>query len=268
VENVATASVPVTREPKKYWTRQKRKVQRSWKPDKWPDTPCCSVCWNCAFEIPDSHLPLIMPMNYDAQTNTFHCKGLFCTWSCMSRYQRETCGAESHTSEFMRMLYTVLHGEPPPGGTILPSPPRHRLTIYGGDLTIEEFREGLLSSPPGNPRAAFEERYESKVQREVDGILSNMERRRAKLPDRSLVEAAVRERLRPLQVTHTVDASRSRGKGGIMIYETDEPVEALSRVQRSQKPENEERMRVKRLKLERTKPFKPESQKTLSSFFA
>lgn len=95
-------------------------------------------CWWCchAFE----GVPLNMPYKHDELRNTFHTAGHFCSWSCMKSYVIDKYGVNKgglicgNIVMMRRKMYNVL-------GHVRPAPNRFRLVQFGGDLTIERFRE-------------------------------------------------------------------------------------------------------------------------------
>ena len=90
-----------------------------------------------------------MPFKHDEKRNTFRTSGTFCSWSCMKTYALDTYGINrgSIICGNMIMMRRKLFGKL---GSIRPAPKRFRLTQFGGDLTIDQFRENLLvdTEPP------------------------------------------------------------------------------------------------------------------------
>lgn len=104
-------------------------------------------CWWCCHEF--NGTPLNMPYKHDEKRNTFITSGTFCSWSCMKTYALDTYGINrgSIICGNMIMMRKKLFGKL---GSIKPAPKRLRLVEFGGDLTIEQFRENLLvdDGPP------------------------------------------------------------------------------------------------------------------------
>ena len=277
--------------------RAEPNTQRWWKPDNWPLFTNV-VCFNCSHPVPEDIVPLVMPVRYDRAVNTWHCRGVFCTWSCMLRFQRENYQAETPIKEYINVMYRFLHGTPPEA--LQPAPPRHRLTMYGGDLTIDEYRsinegygipglEKMLresESASASRRKEIQDELDAKspderlrmrhrhaVDREARAIEGDMVRRGRKVtPKESLeIRRAVEKRMRPPQITVAKGFGSVKGSivrlDGIVTEDDRKKAAAIDMVRNSQKPVGEERMRLKRLKLERSKPFQPGSQKTLQNFF-
>lgn len=98
-------------------------------------------CWWCCHEFRGT--PLSMPYKHDERRDRFSTAGIFCSWSCMKTYALDTYGINrgSIICGNMIMMRKKLFGKL---GSIKPAPKRFRLTEFGGDLTIEQFRENLL----------------------------------------------------------------------------------------------------------------------------
>lgn len=104
-------------------------------------------CWWCCHEF--NGTALSMPYKHDEKRNIFKTSGTFCSWSCMKTYALDTYGINrgSIVCGNMIMMRKKLFGKL---GSIKPAPKRIRLIEFGGDLTIEQFRDNLLvdNGPP------------------------------------------------------------------------------------------------------------------------
>jgi len=95
-------------------------------------------CWWCCHDFDTPALSL--PYTYDDRRNKFYTTGHFCSWSCMKAYAVEKYGINrggiiSGNIVMMRKKkYNKI-------GPVKMAPHRMRLKEFGGDLTIEEFRE-------------------------------------------------------------------------------------------------------------------------------
>lgn len=98
-------------------------------------------CWWCCHPIECT--PLSMPFKHNEKKQTFITVGSFCSWSCMKAYALDTYGVTrgSIICGNMIMMRKKQFGKI---GSITPAPNRYRLVEFGGDLTIEKFRENLL----------------------------------------------------------------------------------------------------------------------------
>ncbi len=94
-------------------------------------------CWYCCH--PFSGPPLPMPIKYDDRRGVFHVTGTFCSWACMKAYNSETGG---YLKNVNAMHITLFHKKCTGRlGGVRPAPPRLALRVFGGKMTIEEFRE-------------------------------------------------------------------------------------------------------------------------------
>lgn len=108
----------------------------------WPTDPQ-TWCWHCCH--PCEREPIPIPVAYDVKKNIFTVRGAFCSWNCLKAYSRD--GYSSHRSSAMAMNVTVFRKRCQPGRKLqhtVPAPPRGLLKVFGGTLTIEEFRKASL----------------------------------------------------------------------------------------------------------------------------
>jgi len=110
----------------------------------WP-TKTDVHCWWCCHAFDTQPVPL--PIHYDDRTNAFTTHGMFCSFSCAKAYSIRLNATKSPMySELLYMLYkrSVPRSERgPPGMGIRCAPDRSALKVFGGDMTIEDFRKGL-----------------------------------------------------------------------------------------------------------------------------
>lgn len=104
---------------------------------KWPSTTS-TCCWYCchAFET----VPVCIPVSYDTIQNVFEVFGIFCSWNCAKAYVQSTYSSES-SEQLMWMRIMARDVFNTNLGVFSPAPPRMFLKMFGGHLTIEEFRE-------------------------------------------------------------------------------------------------------------------------------
>lgn len=100
----------------------------------------CTWCWWCChpFESP----PLGMPLSYDARADTFDVYGAFCSFPCMKAYNHNEHSANkmSQYSLISLLISKTCKGNVV-GGEVTCAPPRQMLNVFGGPLTIQEFRD-------------------------------------------------------------------------------------------------------------------------------
>ena len=95
-------------------------------------------CWWCCHPFEGS--PLQLPYRHDDRRNTFTTTGNFCSWSCMKSYAIDKYGVNrggiicGNIIMMRRRMYNQ-------SGHVKPAPCRFRLNVFGGDMTIEEFRK-------------------------------------------------------------------------------------------------------------------------------
>lgn len=104
------------------------------------------VCWWCVHSLPQ--LPCIhLPTRYDDKRDRFETKGNFCSWQCAKAWALAENSSRSGEIQMILMMMrrrAIGHYTP-----LWPAPKREALKIFGGSMTIEEFRSfGGLVEPP------------------------------------------------------------------------------------------------------------------------
>lgn len=99
-------------------------------------TDCC--CWWCCHKF--DTVPLGLPIEYMNKFKKFRVRGVFCSFACMTAYKNDR-NDMPNASYLIRYLQMKLTGEGLPGEPIDPAPPRCALKMFGGELTVDEFRE-------------------------------------------------------------------------------------------------------------------------------
>ena len=106
-------------------------------------------CWWCCHKIPNN-IYLNMPYNYNKYKNEYTTYGKFCSWECMKGYcMNENDYNKNHRLTLISMMYYDVNKY---NRLIVPAPPRQCLKMFGGDMTIEEFRKNneviVMNMPP------------------------------------------------------------------------------------------------------------------------
>lgn len=101
----------------------------------WPATTD-QWCWYCCH--PFQTQPLPMPIKYDDRRQIFHVMGTFCSWACIKAYNLQSASYmksvnANNITLFHRKCTGKLRG-------IRSAPPRQALAVFGGTMSIEEFR--------------------------------------------------------------------------------------------------------------------------------
>jgi hypothetical protein len=111
--------------------------------EKWlHNTDVC--CWWCCHTF--DTIPIGSPEKYDDVVKKFHVKGVFCSFSCMIAYRKERNYKSNLKNYLVKYMYSKLTGTLLIEKNLNPAPPRCSLKMFGGDLTIEEFRNSFIEN--------------------------------------------------------------------------------------------------------------------------
>lgn len=93
------------------------------------------LCWHCCHSFDNPPFPL--PKSYDIRERCYIVTGNFCCLGCVKAYiyDNNTFDVSQVLTTFARMVNEVYDVD-----KVLMSPPRHALKCFGGNLTIEKFR--------------------------------------------------------------------------------------------------------------------------------
>lgn len=101
-------------------------------------------CWWCVH--PFQGQILHMPIKYDDKLKKYTTMGEFCNWSCMKAYAHDINTPKSYEYQaFISMMCMQTHGK---YQSIRKAPKRQALKMFGGSLTIEEFRSTCNTDHP------------------------------------------------------------------------------------------------------------------------
>ena len=105
-------------------------------PLQWPKkTDIC--CWYCCHGFPTT--PVCIPAQYSLERRLFHVFGIFCSWNCAKAYVQSTYSSDSSEQlMWMRILAHEVFGCDI--DELKSAPPRIFLRMFGGHLSIDEFR--------------------------------------------------------------------------------------------------------------------------------
>jgi len=108
----------------------------------WPEKTDIS-CWWCCHQF--TCCPCTMPTKYDPLRKRFEFSGIFCSWNCAKAY---SLGINDHSrfnrTPLITLLVQQMYGTVE-AVSIKPSPPRQCLKMFGGYMTIEQFRNNSSS---------------------------------------------------------------------------------------------------------------------------
>ena len=101
----------------------------------WPDKTNIN-CWWCCHSFNGS--PKTLPYRYDELRKRFKVMGVFCTWECSKAYaMNDNSFSTRYTISLLDIFVKQIYGK---YVYIKTAPPRQSLIMFGGKLTIEEFR--------------------------------------------------------------------------------------------------------------------------------
>lgn len=173
-----TGDIPLpTKIPIVYWNRRLAEEEVGGNVNFGDDVIKCSswplsttiLCHHCCYSF--DGVPVPLPQSYDALRKVYHCRGNFCSWQCAKAYNiRQTPLAgrgnrnmyiailahrtwvkyrtgERTTQEEKSMKTYAMY-------CIHPSPPREVLQVFGGDMTIADFRKELFGIIPPSEAVA------------------------------------------------------------------------------------------------------------------
>ena len=106
----------------------------------WPDKTNIS-CWWCCHKFDNT--PCSLPYSY--KKDKFHVKGVFCSFNCAASYNFSLNDDNVYERySLLNLMYKKLYYRK--FIKINLSPPRESLKLFGGYLSIEEFRENSLKN--------------------------------------------------------------------------------------------------------------------------
>ena len=94
-------------------------------------------CWHCCH--PFEGESLCLPYKYDTLRNKFSSSGQFCSWGCMKTYNITRNGVNrggiiaANIVVMRKKMYNIV-------APIKAAPDSHALKVFGGTMSIEEFR--------------------------------------------------------------------------------------------------------------------------------
>lgn len=102
-----------------------------------------SVCWWCCH--PPPRVALHMPCSYNSRDQSFTTKGAYCSWECMKAHNHAQ-GTEfkiSTVNSYILLMRKQVYGKCMPGGKASKKAQHFsNLKMFGGSMSIEEFRSG------------------------------------------------------------------------------------------------------------------------------
>jgi hypothetical protein len=97
-------------------------------------------CWWCCHNF--DTVPLGLPINYNTINDKFQVKGIFCSFACIVAYKNTIKYKNNNIGYLIKYLYIKLTGAKL-SDSIHAAPSRCSLKMFGGELSIEEFRNAF-----------------------------------------------------------------------------------------------------------------------------
>lgn len=104
-------------------------------------------CYHCCHLIPNCEYSLGLPYSY--KNDNFYTEYSFCSWSCMKSYNQYTNDSlKNYRYSLISLMWKYLH--PDQKFEIISAPAKDSLKIFGGNMSIEEFRSVTtkITKPP------------------------------------------------------------------------------------------------------------------------
>lgn len=95
------------------------------------------VCWWCCHEF--DVYPISCPEYFSQKNEIFTVKGIFCSFNCVKAYMLDK---NSKNLYLVSYLFKKIKGY---YSKIIPALPKELLKIFGGNMTIEEYRKNFIS---------------------------------------------------------------------------------------------------------------------------
>ena len=100
-----------------------------------------SVCWWCTY--PFDSVPICVPFKYEEKKSKFYLEGYFCSWQCGKAYVLDKNSADKFNQcTLITLLHKRMSGKI---SSIKAAPSRFNLQKFGGNLTIEQFRQNNVA---------------------------------------------------------------------------------------------------------------------------
>ena len=116
-------------------------------------------CWWCCHPVEQTSFG--MPLSHNPVKNTFETYGHFCSVSCMRSYNHNEPMTKKANQVALISLYLRNNGI---SDDVSYAPPRQMLQVFGGTMTIEEFR----SQPQGNTTYHLQLPHSVRVNHTID----------------------------------------------------------------------------------------------------
>lgn len=111
------------------------------KSGKWPEQVNI-YCWHCCH--PFKSKPVSIPIRY--VNDTFYVYGVFCSYNCASAYNLNSNDYNKNENhQLLSLMYSKLYNTNK-FIDICPAPPKEVLQIFGGNVTIDNYRNNFITN--------------------------------------------------------------------------------------------------------------------------
>lgn len=95
-------------------------------------------CWHCCHPCGAGVTPIPLPVGYDDRTRVWKTKGAFCSFACAKAYNWDS--GKAHAGLIGQLITLFRKHTTGALAHTVPAPPRTTLAVFGGTLSIDEFR--------------------------------------------------------------------------------------------------------------------------------
>lgn len=99
------------------------------------------ACYQCSHQF--SNEPIGVPVRYDRNQKKYYIEGVFCSFNCCARYIFDHYKDPTEPYSLLQMLHKDINNADTISNIPL-APPRETLKLFGGNLSIEEYRDCSL----------------------------------------------------------------------------------------------------------------------------
>lgn len=104
----------------------------------WPQRTHCFCWWD---SHPFTSQPVAIPTSYNPVNKTFQVMGCFCSFQCALAYKKYDRNLDSVDTSLLYFFFNKITPSKVNVTNLKPAPPRQMLNIFGGSLSIDQYRE-------------------------------------------------------------------------------------------------------------------------------
>ena len=104
----------------------------------WPQRSHCFCWWD---SHPFTSVPIAIPTSYNSVNKTFKVMGCFCSFQCALAYKKYDRNLDNVDTSLLYFFFNKITPNKINVTNLKPAPPRQMLNIFGGSLSIDQYRE-------------------------------------------------------------------------------------------------------------------------------